>query len=550
MPRREEKRMKGQAPVRSEQFYNMTTPRYEVARPTSDVSIPAPQRSNDAEALLRFSGQFNEAQRAYAGMQKQRAAEAEDRGEAAALAGEYVPDDATNAFVKGYEKQEGRAGVADYIKAYDQLASKAHSLTPAEYDQESEKIDKQFMLGRSKDWLRGFVPSAMEHKVKYERAYTEQNNLIVKNNMLAGVRKIAYSEGKRILEDPSITDKGQALRDLLSEQQGLAKDELSLASRTEIAANFTDVFIDEAVRAGRPDYLLFAYQKDDSGLSLSQSPEMAAKIDDGLNRAISEAQRRDNLKKTALEKARKETVTATERSIVNALNSGDPAEIMKAEQSFKAAQSVLEPSALWKLHDAFNSLKDGNEGMWATITNEDLFTQLKIQAKFGDLGAEHLAGYRSNLTAKDGRTLLNDIVTRKEKAAADSKKTTTTKKSKSEFMIDDLEKSGVGMVTQKDQLGVFRNPLGAPMREGVFKLNYRTLLDTLSVEYGGDAKIPYQEILWARDKAAWMSYQPGTGVPAAGREAIPPDPDEQQKQKLDVKDPGVPELEDDPFWTQ
>lgn len=539
---RQGSRLKGQAQVHEKDSFDYTAPRSRVQGAVSAPRTRGAGRSADAEAMLQFTEQFQRTQSSAANLFAQRASDLKEEGATEALKGSDRPAEASDAFLEGFETQQGEASVADYIADREALQLNAHQLSPEEYEAQSEEINKKYLLGAPDNFIRGFVPMALKAGKKYDIEYQKIQKTLIDQEYLQSVKKKAYSYAKVVMEDDKVTDKAKAIRGLLSAQQEHGKRMLK-ADRNTINKAFVETLIEEAVRGANPSLLAFTTVEDESGYSLLQDPAMAAEVNNGINLAMSKRTQLDNKAIADAEKARTEAITGGYRVAVNALFDGD---VAKAENAIGMLKNVLPPADIWKIRKEFLDMQDGNAGKFAQVTNQTLFDNLKIQAKFGNLQIDEMVDFRDGLNQKDYRQIVNDIVSRKEKAIADSKKTPATKKSPAELMIDMQRTAGLETSKTKGAYGALLNPHGAARRGGFFQLRYDELIDSLEQEFKAKSKIPKDQILWAQQKAAWMAYQdvpPGTG------EKVPPDPDVKNQPDTTLQEAtDATPPEEDSFW--
>lgn len=383
------KRLKGQAQVHEKDSFDYTAPQQRVQGAASAQSAGRP-RSADAEAMLRFTTQFQNIQSQATGLFDQRAKELQKEGATSAMKGEARPQTASEAFLEGFETQQGEAAVADYISDREALQAQAANLAPHEYEAQSEAINKKYLLGAPDNFIRGFVPNALKAGAKYDRDYqTVQKNLI-DQQYLTDVRKKAYAYTQVVMQDDKVTDKAQAIRGLLTAQQIHGKKVLK-ADRNMINMEFVETLGAEAIRGGNPDLMAFAAVKDEDGHALIDDPALADKI----NQTILAAQsKQTTMAAKAVENGKaliKQTKENVEKQIILAMerNQKDP-NVLAATETFILNQAhILEPDEVSKYIQRVHTLQlDEN---WPQKNNANGYRLLYSKAAMGEMTADDWA---------------------------------------------------------------------------------------------------------------------------------------------------------------
>lgn len=388
MARPVEKRLKGQTPVDQKDTYDPTVPDRKVTARVVDQTVEHYQ-SKDSQALLQFVDSYNRLQSRAAGFMEQKAVEQKEAGATSALRGEDKPETASESWIRGYETTEGQGAVHDYLALMSGLKSRMAQLAPNEYEAEKEAINKSFLNGASDNWIRGFVPGALDVETKMDAEYQGVQVEIVKNNHLTNVRKNTTVEAHRIMADPKIKDKSAAIRDWVTRAQKQAKD-MKVSDRTEVAQHIIESLGPEAVRGANPDLMNFALVKDKDGVALIDRPELAKQIHSYINQALSKKASLDEVANQNKKKAQTAAKEAAQKSIIWSLQENDPVKreqaMDQAEAQIREHASILDPEDMESYLKQVRSLQlDKN---WAKVADSEKYREYFNKAVMGQLAPE------------------------------------------------------------------------------------------------------------------------------------------------------------------
>jgi len=237
MPREYKKRIKGQRQVVAQETFDFTVPQRRGAARPVDPYVKQ-YSSSKARNIVDFVNSFNSASKTIMQANEVFKGNQREKGKVSAARGEKVSKDAHWSFLEGYENYKGLAAVADYQAELSQLHKSFESADPETYNAEVEKLNAQFINGRSDAFLKGFTPSALKSQEYFVSQYGIKQGKLLKDEALTDARKITRVKLQEIME--SDVPK-QAMRKFLTEMQkgnGISK-KLRL-STTEITREIVD----------------------------------------------------------------------------------------------------------------------------------------------------------------------------------------------------------------------------------------------------------------------------------------------------------------------
>lgn len=494
------KRLKGQREVREKDSFDYTAPQQRVTGAASARAVGR-GRSAEAEAMMRFSSQWQGMQSQATNLFAQRAAEVKKDGATSSMAGEDKPKRASDAFIEGYETQEGEAAVADYIGERDALQSKAEQMLPDEYEAASEAINKKFLHGASDNFVRGFVPDALKAGAKYDRDYQKIQKRKIDQTFLSNVRKEGFAKTSLIYDDETITDKPQAIRDLLTAQQ-LKGKQMQVADRNRINDEFIETLGVEAIRGANPDLMAFTTLKDKDGHALIDDPEMADKINQIINAATAAQTTQNALAGKAQDKALKLAKEDAEKEMVDAWSALSSSEggvsdkaIISFHQTLFAKRDLLGPTAYAKYRALGVDLVTGNGFAAKGHTDSKGYGLLWDMASDGRLTDELLEWNRGKMDPDYYIQLV------KHRAASNkffSGEEGSAFKPVYNTYVSDLK----GIVNQVNPITKrLLDPLGGPQRQAHAYHYMTTKLNTFKKENQGKYPTTDEVYQWTKDAA-------------------------------------------------
>lgn len=378
------KRKKGATPVRMEDFYNPVTAKKQVqARPVDaheQEYSKAKQYQNLGQSITGISSSAESLIKFISDKQEQ-------QGMMAAMKGEEKPDTATGAFIRGYETFSGEADVAEFHKQLHAAYLESGDMTPDEWAVKREELTNKFLNGASDEYVRGFVPKALQVSAKYDQQITADQRKRVVNDHLVNVRKQAeeaYQFAVNLPED-SKDSMGGYLRKELTRIQKESKS-LGLLDRNAVTEQFIQVIGRSAVREGRPDDLeelasAMAEPDKEDGFSLKNRPDLGEKIENYIDAAERTRNALDKAQANAEEKAFKARLEDIERAIVVGLADGSPESIKKVTDLINEhGQNIPVTRFKQYMNDFYDKLDDAN---WARSTDPFQYSQAYAQALRG-----------------------------------------------------------------------------------------------------------------------------------------------------------------------
>ena len=322
MPRQSQKRIKGSKRVHEQDTFDFTQPRMDVSARRVDA-FANPGQDRKGSTILKFVGQLQGMSGAYQRDMKRIEGEDHEAGQTSAMRGEEAPEDASAAFIEGHERFTGSADANAYHKQMEELYQKQYQLTPDQWLAEKEKINAEFLNGRSDAYVQGFVPAAVKIEDNYDRRYQKQQMIMVQDEYLTNVSANAELSLDLGLKDETMSgqDVNISMRQSLTTMQETGK-QYGL-SRTEVSKVFLRSIGEKAAQTGRPDLLNFAMIPDKDGHKLSNRPDMADIVNNYIQAAEAEQESMVQKKLGAEKKLQKEIDVSIDRALVVSTESGD-----------------------------------------------------------------------------------------------------------------------------------------------------------------------------------------------------------------------------------
>jgi hypothetical protein len=390
MPRQSQKRLKGQKRVHEQDSFDFTAPRLRPAARPVDAYVANPV-DNSADNIKKFVNQMEDIGNKSGSLAQYKQAQERKAGQTAAMRGEDPAEDAHWAFIEGHEKFSGEAANLEYRKDLEELYSTGWQMAPDEWRDKKEEINQKYLKGATDAYIQGFVPGAVDIEAQYDDKYQKAQKTLVIDDFKTNVRRAAREKMHRVGNDPKLSgmDGAKQMRSTLSAmQEGGKKYGLS---RAEVSEQFVKSIGEEAVRSGRPDLMTFAIVPDKSGHKLIDRPEVADKVNQYINAAMSERESLDNKVLKEEEKLEKERNESIDRALVVSIESGD---FTDAKNLIRQYADKLSPERLEKHVRRIKKL-ESEEG-WVEISNPKDYQNYFNRAVTGEMDATdwELAGYQ------------------------------------------------------------------------------------------------------------------------------------------------------------
>ena len=164
--------------------YDTTTPNLEVYGKRIDPFITPSTNKGNIDALVSFAKDFNRTGELYLAYKKSQEGDEEAEGMASRARGEELNSNKSTAFIRGYEKLQGKIdGVSKLNAEAIDFFEKNKDLPADEFEKKfSDIVMNKYVDGRSTNYLKGFLPEALatlEHTTKqhvtYIRDMTNEN---------------------------------------------------------------------------------------------------------------------------------------------------------------------------------------------------------------------------------------------------------------------------------------------------------------------------------------------------------------------------------------
>lgn len=383
MPRQSQTQLKGAQQTDRRQFFDETKRRLRsgVSRPTDPFVRPSRRNdwANFAQGMQNLSGGFATA--------LNRAAQEEaEAGYTAAAKGEEAPVSPTQAFMEGYERFTVAGDVLRYQQDVDAAYAGSGDMLPEEFFTELEKINVQYMAGRSDNSTRLFAGEALKIQERARAKHLDDQRVHIKNTLASGIIERAELSLLDVLDpDQQIADQGAAMRQVLSDMQAELKAINAPLSTHEATAAFAQATTELAIRHGRPDFLDWAFTADASGYVASKDPRLHNTISSALDASLSKRQANERAAVQAGKQAEEARITESEQIIAMALETG---QYGQAESELIANWQGMSPEHISKWVKRLNELRlDEN---WAKVVDAERYPYFQSRAAQGLLSSEDL----------------------------------------------------------------------------------------------------------------------------------------------------------------
>jgi hypothetical protein len=314
------------------------------ARPVHYETRVRPKRLRenlDLENFMSIMDDIKSGMRSGAKIQGLHNKEQMEAGQIAAAKGEKPAGDETTAWIEGFEAMKGAGeGYNQLSAALSQHYEEYAQEDPKTFDQTQDQVIREFMNGRTDAYIKGILPGAESLVAEYQGAFIQKKQEELHMAKIATTRNLMDAEITKIFKDESIEDKAGAVRGLLTDSQRLGEQSLDL-SKMEVSAQLVDLLSRKAVANGNPDILAATAVPDENGIRLIDNPKLAKKIEQGVETAQVEKERRIAEAEQARGKALKDAHTDLTSNLSEMLMAAGQGSMQQREQAVQAIQKVL-----------------------------------------------------------------------------------------------------------------------------------------------------------------------------------------------------------------
>lgn len=411
MPRQSVKEKNTRQQFNDQDTFDYSTPNLGVhARPTDPYVKPV--MSDNAAAVAQFA----DSTKAFLkGFDERRSAKNEEEvqaGKRAKMRKEEKPANASKGFIKGYETLEGVSGGADLYSKLNENYQTNWQDTPEEFQAKQNEIVKEFLNGRSDHYVDGLLSMAVEAENMFTKKHFEDNKKIIDNNINSHLRNAVDGMVTMSL-DQGVDPK--RMRDGLTSLQGLAIEQGR--SRLETSDHFIDAVGPTAVKKGRPDLMMFAYEQDakNGGTRLIDNEHLQPKIIQYIRQAEAEAENQGKALDEASKLKKKELQDNVSRTLSEKLYTLRPEDHEGWNETYSILHSASNPerndfgvaldaNEIEHYHKNIQALRLG--GNFSHESDMKAYQSGFVKAKQGKLTAEELSKMESSLTREDFKELM------------------------------------------------------------------------------------------------------------------------------------------------
>jgi hypothetical protein len=262
------------------------------ARPVDyDTRVtPKNVKGGAAEALLRGLGLLEDTVPAAVQIMENTKKEHTEQGKLAAARGDKLNEDATEAFIEGYEQMKGAGeGYLELQSVLQKHYDENVGQDPASFSASQDIAIKNFFLGRSDNYIKGALPGAISLQKEYANDYTKKKAAEFQADLLATNRNHMDANITKIIkEQPENLSK--ELRVELNRQQENMK--MQGFHRSVSSAGMVNIMGDKAVQQGNRELMKFAYEKGPDGIRVIDNAKLAEKVQAYEEAADREARRK------------------------------------------------------------------------------------------------------------------------------------------------------------------------------------------------------------------------------------------------------------------
>jgi hypothetical protein len=388
----------------------------------------------------------------------------EEAGRIAAAKGEKLNDDAAEAYVRGYEEMKGAGeGYTELERALLDHSNENAGATLPEFLASQDAVIKQFMAGRTDNYIRGILPGAISLQKEYQGQFVRQQQAEFELKKLTDYRSLVDANISKILKaKPENTSK--ALREELNHLHSNGKN-FNL-NKQQISNQMVSLMADRAFDSANPELMKFATEPGPDGIRLIDNPKLADKVRSAIMNASNEQTRRFNHALKLQEKAVNDAKADIATDIADLTTiAGDPTvDPAKREEAVKMAierinmysdasrnKAGIELSRV-EIEHARKEVQDifGPDGIYAAVDNADVLTAALLTAQ--ESPAELTPAVLETLKGHVTRSGYESI--RKEMAAtAQRRKTAAHKETPDEKYYKQEKKSAQGRMNMKSPFG-------------------------------------------------------------------------------------------------
>lgn len=409
MPRPTVKEKNTRMQYNDQDTFDFSTPNLQVtARPTDPYVKPV--MTDDAAAVAQFADSMKGFMKGFSDRKDKKHDEDIQAGKRAKMRKEEKPEDASAGFIKGYETLEGVSGGAELYTKMEENYKKNWQDTPAEFQAKQEALVKEFLNGRSDHYVDGLLGMAVEAENMFTKKHFEDNKKIIDNNINTHLRNAVDGMVNISLEQGVNPAK---LRAGLTDLQGLAIQQGR--SRLETSDHFIDAVGPTAIKKGRPDLMMFAYERDTTGTRLVDNEHLAPKIIQIMRQAEAEAENQAKALDEAAKLKKQELKTNVGRTLSEKLYTTRPEDSEGWNSVYDILNNAsnpernefgvaLDPGEIEHYHRNIQALRLG--GTFSHESDMRAYQNGFVKAKEGKLTAEELSKLESSLTREDFKELM------------------------------------------------------------------------------------------------------------------------------------------------
>jgi hypothetical protein len=302
--------------------FDYSTPNYDVvARPTDPYVTPG---HSSAGQLVTALQAFQSGIQSYAEYRQYQNEKDREEGALERAKTEETPKEKkTRAFIEGWEKLDGEIKAKqDYRKAVDEYISQNNHLDPEEFNAGLDGLSKEYMSGTTKNFLKGFLPAALDIETKAKTSYNQFQNQKVREELVAKTTTVlktdisnivAQTNGMKssledIYSDPrlylSLVDNPTYSQELSTKLRNYLddkfKDYKSMGLSTkDISALMLNTVGQMAKTYAMPELLDYVDLKDKKGFAVSDDPTLSKEVfkfkEEAKNEQLQHINRLENL---------------------------------------------------------------------------------------------------------------------------------------------------------------------------------------------------------------------------------------------------------------
>ena len=414
MPRQATVRERTRRQVDDRETFDFTTPNMKVsANPVDPYAKPgAPPQvlmSGDVKAFQAIMGNLQDALAGGQKIKKDYDKREQKRGGADAAAGRK-DEDPGEAYLIGHEIISGKAAAGDLEKQSLDYYEKNKDVEPLQFKVGMERLQKQFLLGRSEAFVEGIMADAINIEQKYNLTYHHYTTKRVKEDGLANIAKGFDYDIQSIAADTSTTreDKAKAIREMFTGAQALGGMTYGL-TKNEVSDHLINVMSRKALELGDPDLMKFAWVGDKDGIRLVDNPKLAANIEQGVKVADNEKATRTNEFDKRVLKLQKDVENRVGNNIAELLVDGNADtkaayEMLRqySDPSRNKEGVMLTPSFVEHSHRLIANRGAG----FALQSDPEVYASAMDKAGRGELSLSDIRGLKSHMEEGEWKSVL------------------------------------------------------------------------------------------------------------------------------------------------